>query len=580
MADPQPSPEIRSLTAAALTELVLDRNADLARRYLDLALGSQNMDPESPDYGDFPWILGNNEIRDKNGIEFAMWHIGPIALRYGDRFDQAYRDKLAMHARAGIAAIRRHKVDVGYTNIYLMKLTNLILLGQVAGDAGAVNDGKAALDAWIAHTRAYGITEYDSPTYSGVDLEILGDLYLSSPDEVTRRKVHLVLDYLWADLAANFFAPRNGISGPKSRSYDFIWHRGTVQNFYYAEGLASELAGTDYLGGSGLLALTPGSYHPDPNLLDYAKLKERIVRQQYGPQPGRDRYNYITPDFSIGSTSAYYGPQDLQLSVEFGEALRLPVASVVFDTLDSPFGTRRSPDRSGHLKPRHIADAIASVQEKGLVLAIADLSPGLGEESLSSVATNFIIPMRADAVYLDGERINSSREAFQREVGADAIVMIRHGNMAFAFRYFAAEGLDGQRPSYSVKYDGQQESGDKVWDAARFVVYHYQGPERVLASGSPVRVGLLMQARSCASEEEFRAFADAFRSLSVRQHLGARIWSACVTGETGELEAGLDIDAHAYAFSKINGEQPARLPLELNGRNIGAEIWSRLSPTP
>ena len=84
---------------------------------------------------------------------------------------------------------------------------------------------------------------------------------------------------------------------------------------------------------------------PAPDILALATLPERIVRSRFGTGPGQDRYVWITPDFTIGSASAYYGAQDKRLCVDLASEKKLPVLHFVVDEYDAPFGLVRSLDR-------------------------------------------------------------------------------------------------------------------------------------------------------------------------------------------------------------------------------------------
>ena len=138
------------------------------------AFGLQDMDPASPGYGTVPWQQGHPEIKDPNAIEFTMQPVSVILLRHGGKLSESFKQDAEPHVRAAIAAIRRHNVPVKYSNIYLMKLANLLLLGQAVGDGDAVAEGRANFETWLAFTRTNGVTEYDSPTYSPIQADLPG----------------------------------------------------------------------------------------------------------------------------------------------------------------------------------------------------------------------------------------------------------------------------------------------------------------------------------------------------------------------------------------------------------------------
>jgi hypothetical protein len=559
-----PQPEIRHLADAACSMLALGEGPKEAESYLRLALSYQNMDASSPDYGKLMWQAGHPEIKDDNSVEFTMNTFAPAVLRYGDKLSEQFWTQLTPHLQAALVAIRRHQVKVSYTNIYLMKLANLVMLGEILHDPAAIAEGKADLETWLDFTRSNGISEYDSPTYSAIQLVDLEDIYLAPPDAETKARVKVALDYLWSDVAANYFAGRECLGGPVSRSYEFLYQDGTLQNHYYLEGVAPAPIGNDHLGGVWLNASRPDDYHPAPAILDLARIPERITVQRFGTDAGQDRYNYITPDFAIGSASAWYGPQDLAVCAEFVSAKKLPAVAVVADAFDAPFGLTKIADKSGHLKPKHLKALIAAVQEKGTILEVCDLSGDLPHTRSKTIATNIVLPVGVDALYLNGKKLSANRP-FNLPADEKATVCLREGNAALAVRIFAADGCMGQPAEYAVKYDGN-EAG-----AGRLVAYHYRGrPAR--QSQAPVRAGIFMHMEHCATKADFEAFMARVQAVGIVEKETESEWSAAVDfGET-HLSAGLDLKKGQIAFRKIDGQEVEPGVLTVNGRNLRDEI--------
>ena len=465
MAGPKPEPEIRHLATAGWCHLALGDDVKKGEAYLKQVLAWQDMNPSSPNYGSWAWKVNHPEINDANSVDFTVSFLTPAMLRYGDKLSDDFKKEAQPHLKAAIVAERRHKVAVTYGNIYLMKLSNLIMLGELTGDKSAINDGKANLNEWLANARVNGDDEFDSPTYAPVQLMDLEDVYLNPPDEATKALAKAGLDYLWSDLAANYFPPRDSLGGPHSRSYDFLYQQGTIQHHFYLEGLSPEAPiGKDYLGGVWLNAVRPGFYHPAASILALAHVPERTVEQRYGTGPGRDRYNRITPDYDIGSTSAYYGPQDEEISLELASKKKLPVTGVMIDSIDAPYGKKSFKDASGHNKPVHLRDILATVQAGSSVLALLDLAPGLAKGKFESVATNIIVPVEADAIYIDNTKLPAVQhgQSFEQAVTQDSIVFVREGKSAAAFRIFSAGGLDQQTPAIGAKIRRQRMGGGPV----------------------------------------------------------------------------------------------------------------------
>jgi hypothetical protein len=222
LAGPNPQPSVRQLTACALGWLELGQEPARAEKLVRHAFGLQVMDAGALGYGTVPWQERHPEIKDPNAIEFTMQPVGVILLRHGEKLSGSFKQDAEPHVRAAITAIRRHNVPVKYSNIYLMKLANLLLLGQAISDGAAVAEVKSNLETWLAYTRINGVTEYDSPTYTPIQAACLALAHNLTSDTALKARLKAALDFYWADLAANYFAGRQTMTGPASRDYSFL----------------------------------------------------------------------------------------------------------------------------------------------------------------------------------------------------------------------------------------------------------------------------------------------------------------------------------------------------------------------
>ena len=571
---PHPTPSVRAVAAAALGFLELNEPPQRAERLVRHVFALQDLDSNSPGYGTVPWQEGHPEIQDANAIEFTMQPVAVLLLRHRAKLSPAFLQDAVPHVHAALAAIRRHRVPVRYSNIYLMKLANQMLLGQAVGDADARAEGRANFAAWLAETRAHGIAEYDSPVYSPIQLDCLALAAELTDDFQLRPQLRAAVEFYWADLAANYFPARQTMTGPASRNYNsgFLVSDSNVEHAYYFAGLRDRPP-RDTLPGDRIRVWTAARLADSPppsNLLSLARSPERIVRSRFGAEPGRDRYLWLTPALAIGSAGAYYGPQDRGICAEFGGDKNLPLMSFVVDPFDAPFGTVKTPDRSGHNKPVHLPYVPAVVQAQGLVLALIDLAPALTNGPGTNLASNFVLPLRVDTVLLDGHRIDVTKP-FQRATGPGSVVILREGGAALAVRLFAATGAGGQQPVWSLEYDGN-EAG-----AGRIVVHHYRGPARqsTTADTAP-RCGLLLLGEPCATDAEFAAFQKRARELQPREEIRDGIWRVRAQSGAVELEAGLNLRTHTLTTRRVNGQPWQTEVLSVNGRDLAAETFGRL----
>ena len=570
LAGPNPQPSVRQLTACALGWLELGEAPARAETLVRHAFGLQDMDRASAGYGTVPWQEGHPEIKDPNAIEFTMQPVGVILLRHGGKLSDAFQQEARPHVAAAIAAIRRHTVPLKYSNIYLMKLVNLLLLGQASGDDQALAEGRANFEAWLGFTRTNGLTEYDSPTYSPIQADCLALAHNLTRDPALRVRLKAALDFYWADLAVNYFPGRQTMTGPASRNYDFLFGDANVDYAYYLAGLRSLPPAETYLSDMvrAWTVARMGGYWPAPDLLALATRPERTVRSRFGPEPGQDRYVWLTPDFTIGSACASSGPQDKPICVELTSARKLPVLSFVVDALDAPYGLVRSTDRGGHSKPHHLPHLSATVQEQGFLLALIGLSPAVREGEFTNLASNLVLPVRAGQLVLDGQPVDTTGP-FALAATAHSVVGLREGNAAVAVRIFSAEGCAGQTPSWRLEFDGNDPG------AGRLMVRHYVGPERKLA-GTGGRCGVLVLAARCETQGEFAAFLRRAAAVELAESTQDGIWQVKARSGAVELEAGLDLQQQTIALRRVNGRQWKPEILSLNHRNLAAETLGRV----
>jgi hypothetical protein len=421
-------------TFTPLTGNGLRHNTERAR--VMLAVGVNASQAESLLTYTFGQIQPNGSIpgnTDNNTIVFAMAQVGPILLRYKSQLSAAFLQSAPMGIAKGIAGLHAYPVGPDYTNIYLLKATALLLVGEGLGDAALEQEGIDAFTTWLTYTKTAGIQEYDSPDYTGVQMMALQSAHANTTSQSEKALLGKILDYYWYDIAGNYFATQSSLSGPHSRTYDVLLPTG-VQPFSYAEGLGGDAtrAGTQDPGAYGAPFLE-GDYVPPACALSPSQTSTRMVSSQFGPgtgtarfnHPGMDRSNYVTSDFAIGSTGSFAGTgQERLIGAEFTTTKNLTVVGVNF--ADNPFirgvaGFTVNPKTGAYF---------TSVQDHGDVLAMYDL---MGQANLGNV----LVPLGVDATYIDANKVTAAGQSFT----AQSVVALREGSAAIAIRVLAYSGM-------------------------------------------------------------------------------------------------------------------------------------------
>lgn len=574
---PKADPVVRELGAAALASMMISQDAGRAQSLLEEIFALQNIDPAKPRYGDVPWQIGHPEIDDANAIQFTALPMAALFLKYGDRLPPEFREKFRLHLAAALVAVEAKPVPVWYTNIYLMQAANMILLGESVDNPEAVARGGANLQRWLEFTAKNGITEYNSAVYAGVQLDVLHTLHNLVKDEAIHQLAKQALDYVWTDAAANYFPAAEAMSGSSSRSYSFLGHDLNVNQYYYLFGFQDTMPGR--VGGlwGEVFAWANGvwgGYAPSEDLKRLASEPVRVILQRTGEEEGKDRYNYITPSFALGTSSFFYEHQDRQVSLMLNSKKDLPVVSVVLDPFNAPYGKVRILEtHGGHYKIMHLRNEISAVQDRGAVLALMNLASEAAKKIGGSVATNVILPLQADELSVDGKPVKWEKEAIP--VSKDSVIGIREGRAAVAIRLFHADAAMEGHPVFYLRNDGAR------YGAGRLVAYHSRGKDGV-APVKMLRSGVIILARECADDEESARFFREARDWKVEDAMDGDVWKVTASGpspnEPGAalaLTAALDIPAKRTASRLVNG-----LPydvsgvFQVNGRDMAGPIFA------
>jgi hypothetical protein len=177
--------------SAALAESLMRDNSEnqtvIVEKIIAAVLDCQITDEDDPHFGNFLWEKESEVVEDLNAIEFMMFRLIPLLAEFSDRLAPATRDRMHIAIRNGMTAIARIDVDLMYTNIVLKDICNSILGGELLGEIEIAERGYMKLRRWFDRTRNSGIpTEYNSPPYTGLAIEVLGRLASNTTDEDTR----------------------------------------------------------------------------------------------------------------------------------------------------------------------------------------------------------------------------------------------------------------------------------------------------------------------------------------------------------------------------------------------------------
>jgi hypothetical protein len=364
---------------------------ETALSYLDRNINRSLDNPAT--YGNIFWYNGNTVINDANGVEFCMQRAVVLWILYQDQLSPQAKTTLQEILTLGSEGIKRHNVKLSYTNIILMKISNLLMLGEYFDKPELAETAYRLFKGWIVYSYQNGICEYLSPTYYTVDIENLSLIYHFTKNPEIKQVAETAFTYLWTDIAVNWYQPALRLGGTHSRDYDRLYGHGAIDAFvkhacWNGDAAAQKAFNSVFYN----YAYVP----PDADLRAYIGHDvPRFIYQRWGEKAYQRATNYIGHNFSVGSAEAnYYNMDKTPFVVNLGSGTQVPVINFFMDGRSDYYGFKKIRETSGHIKSLHLNPFVSSVQNDGEVLFLA-----ASKDNTDSTAAKLesVITLPADA---------------------------------------------------------------------------------------------------------------------------------------------------------------------------------------
>lgn len=543
-------------------------------RALELVAQKQDRDPQSETFGHLAWYWEDARPSDLNATEFALQRAVLTWMLHRDRLSPPAAELLQQLMACAMEGIQRHEVTEDYTNIFLMKTWNCMAMGESAGDSALAQAGYRMLHQWLRRVRKVGIHEYLSPHYYAVDLECLGLIARHAQDPAARAKAALALEYLWTDIAANWFAPAARLGGAHSRDYDPLTGHGALDRW-------AARAGWTTIEEPVTTAAMEQAFVPPPEGLMRAigATVPRIVRQRWGSAEGERAVNWIGREMALASAGAtYLDATNKTLVLLFGGGASMAGAGYLMDARDDPYGQSPIPAGGGHLKAFHVRPFTTSVQNGPEVLLLATASAGWmksdpsegrtpafkhGGTDLTCWLSHFIFPAEVQ-IYIGATGGAVGVKDRLRLPAPDAPVFLRYGRATAALRFVYATTPDGAAAPVELVNDGA------AWKAMRLTAVHAERRPQ-----GRVTAVLWVRAVENLGDVGFSAFRRTFAAATPLVNLAGTLLDVQVPGQAGALRLAVDLEAEKALAIEGAAPEPEDLILEVNGRELGAPLLDR-----
>lgn len=628
--------DVRDLAAAAWvllnTQPTSPANVSTARAMLERVLASQRPS------GIFPWTFDGKHM-DNNAVQFVSLPVLLSVVHFSEALGadtvKGWLPRLELAARASFAeGLPGEEAQPFYTNIYTMRLVNLMMFAQVTGNATVRAQADRALATWASLVDGAGVHEYNSPTYTAVTLVNLHSGLAAITDPAVSSTLRRYVGFFEAMAAATFVGPAQGFGGPKSRDYDTLFGAAGMDWWAGLSGVAASggvvdmdalCNDNDRITNAHLYTLWMRGELPQPPpatlalaVPPTARGAWKVARSTYaaaaaaasgpplGATNGSDWTVFAGPTASLGTASRFYGAQDRMAVATLrgpgggGVPVRLPQITLVADRWDSPYGAPKGGDCGrDSSKPTHMSSTVAAVQDGGLALVLNDLTPALAEGAgcgeYDSVAMNVIFPgggAAVDGVYTGAQGVrvaNASAGAPPIPLPlTDSFVAVRCGGGVVGFALPFVDGLKGYVPNVLLQFDGPH-------GMARLTVYLYQGRNTSFGPSPPPSRSIALlavgEADSDAAVADFVASLAALRVENSAANESA--WTVTVApaaaprgrgganplprGFSSTLTAAVDVGEQNILARAVNGsalQLPAPGALELYGSDGSRESLS------
>jgi hypothetical protein len=570
--EPRPRFGTREFFEFALEATAQNWHPERVERALELAEQKQDRDPKSKTYGNFAWYWEDPKPADLNAAEFAMQRAALLWILYRDRLSAKATETLQRLMQFSIEGLQRHKVSVDYTNIFVMKTWNCIALGEHTGRPELARAGYAMFDEWLRRVRQVGVREYLSPTYYAVDFECLGAIARHAKNPAARAKAALALDYLWTDVAANWFTPAGRLGGAHSRDYDYVTGHGNLDQWAARAGWTTVERPAPEDNFKQVYVAPPARLKSE--VLDRAP---RFVRQRWGEPEGECAASWVGREVLLASSGAIYrDPMDKTLVVLFGGGAKLPGGAYLMDARQDPYGQNKIATGGGHNKSFHVQPCTLSVQNgpEALLLTTAN-ADGVKPPAFRSSGTNltcclshFTFPAAAQVfVGARGAAVEVADKL--RLPTPDTPVFLKYGNAAAALRFVVATTPDGAAAPVELVNDGAK------WKTMRLTAVHTdQRPRGRVAAALWTRVAENLD------DAQFAAFRAAFAAAQPAvKHEGTTL-DVKVPGLAGALRLKVDRKTEQPLVREGAARGPGNYLLEVNGRELGAPLLDRALAIP
>lgn len=464
---PAPAPNLasRDLFTYALALCEAHAHPERLAALFTVATRMQQRDPTHRAYGNFRWSWSHAEVFDFNAVDFCLQAGAILWLRHRDSLPPPARDLLLPLLEHGAQGLLKHRVNESYTNIALMNAGNLLLLGEAMNRPEIAAEGAARLDRIVLHLADAGLHEYVSPTYYGVDLDDVMLIATFSSNERARSQARALWEFVWTDIALNWFPAAGKLAGARSRDYDYLRGLGYLDQQLLANGWIPAPSGRSP--GVIFLAYLPAPISPAIRAL--ADVFPRTITQTWGLERSQWRTHFLSADVTLSTAGAGYGGRmDLPLTVDLPSPREGVRGYFIPDGRGDPYGKVKIAESAAHSKTLHLRPFWTAAQRRVDAIGMAVYRRGDVPEGTKTLESHFVLPLDVDEIWIGDQPIRFTQgRAASHSLPPGAAVVVRKGTAMIGVRVPWARDVAGAESAAALV------CGSVNYGAMRLTVMHH-----------------------------------------------------------------------------------------------------------
>ncbi len=545
-------------------------------------------DRNAKSYGNIYWNWSETggDMGDGNNVQFCVQYGILIKLLFDDKLSADARKTLDEIFELAQKGAFNQEVRISYTNIYVMRIWNLLALGQVYKKPEVVEQGRKFFDTWLDHVARYGNREYDSPTYCGVDLESLLLIHQFTTDAHIKAKADDAIRFFLDDLCSHFNKQGGFLGGAHSRDYNRVFGRDLLEEKYLNPLLGRTNNNNNLFHQICFSILKEMGLSPQQKEL--MNRKDRFIVQRWDSLANTYACDFVGNKVSIASSNQAYSPDDKPFVIYLSSPKIPEMLNIAFtmEGRDDPYGTwgydgkgekmkhlmpANYPANGGWGKTRHLMPFMQSAQNKGeFVMLVA------GEKDHNCIYnylnSTIILPNTFDEIWMGHTKINVPEIGGKAALDGTNTFFARFEDVAVSIRILwnnADKGVKANLFNDGYKYESKRESFElKHNEGLRLTLKHPDNGKAQIAMWWKVQEGI-------KTDADFLKFRQNILKAPVSINEKDGIIELLVTTSAGMLGVKADL----LNKKRLNYYNPIPMPTDylfnVDGVEIGKPIMEK-----